>query len=75
MDLFPSYGRDIETLFSKIKITHSRRVFCKPENEKRKITGRDLEKGYEIYLLQNENIHAKKEKEDFRKVLASGMYV
>ena len=75
MEFFPSYGRDIETLFSKIKITHSRRVFCKPETEKRKITGRDLEKGYEIYLIQNENIQAKKEKEEFRKVLASGMYV
>ena len=75
IDFFPSYGRDIETLFSKIKITHSRRVFCKPETEKRKITCKDLEKGYEIYLLQNENIQAKKEKEEFHKVLASGMYV
>ena len=73
MDSFPSYGRDIETLFSKIKIVHSRRVFCKPEKEKKKITGKDLEKGYEIYL-QNENIKSKKEKEQFHKMLTS-MYV
>jgi replication-associated recombination protein RarA len=73
MDSFPSYGRDIETLFSKIKIVHSRRVFCKPEKEKKKIIGKDLEKGFEIYL-QNENIKSKKEKEQFHKMLTS-MYV
>jgi AAA+ superfamily predicted ATPase len=73
MDTFPSYGRDIETLFSKIKIVHSRRVFCKPEKEKKRITGKDLEKGYELYL-QNENIQCKKEKEQFQKILTS-MYV
>ena len=73
MDSFPSYGRDIETLFSKIKIVHSRRVFCKPEKEKKKIIGKDLEKGFEIYL-QNENIKSKKEKEQLHKMLTS-MYV
>jgi hypothetical protein len=73
MDSFPSYGRDIETLFSKIKIVHSRRVFCKPEKEKKKIIGKDLEKGFEIYL-QNENIKSKKEKEQLHKMITS-MYV
>jgi ATP-dependent 26S proteasome regulatory subunit len=74
MDAFPSYGRDMESLFSKIKIAHSRRVFCKPETEKKKISGKDLEKGYEIYL-QNDNIQSKKEKEEFQKRVASSMYV
>jgi hypothetical protein len=74
IDSFPSYGRDIESLFSKIKIAHSRRVFCKPETDKKKIIGKDLEKGYEIYL-QNENTQSKKEKEEVQKRVASSMYV
>ena len=37
MDNFKFYGRDMETLFSKVKIAHSRRVFCKPKEEKTKI--------------------------------------
>ena len=34
MDKFKYYGRDKETLFSKVKISHSRRVFCKPKDQK-----------------------------------------
>ena len=41
MKYFKYYGRDMETLFSKTKIAHSRRVFCKPENVKTKITMKD----------------------------------
>ena len=33
MDTFKFYGRDMETLFSKTKIAHSRRVFCKSKEE------------------------------------------
>ena len=33
---FKYFGRDMETLLSKVKISHSRRVFCLPETDKRK---------------------------------------
>ena len=72
-DFFPFFGRDIETLLTKIKITHSKRVFCKPEKEKKRIILKDLEKGFEIYL-QNENRKSFKEKEQFNKLLTS-MYI
>ena len=39
----------MQTLFSKTKIAHSRRVFCKNKNEKKKITLNDLEKGFLMY--------------------------
>jgi SpoVK/Ycf46/Vps4 family AAA+-type ATPase len=48
-DYFQFFGRDIETLLSKTKIAHSRRVFCLPETNKRRITLKDLEKGFEIF--------------------------
>jgi hypothetical protein len=51
---FKCYGRDIENILTKTKIAHSKRVFCKPENEKKKITLKDLENGFKNYL-KNEN--------------------
>jgi SpoVK/Ycf46/Vps4 family AAA+-type ATPase len=73
LEYFASYGRDIETLLTKIKITHSKRVFCKPEKEKKRISLKDLEKGFEIYV-QNENRKTQKEKEQLNKILTS-MYI
>ena len=61
IDYFAFYGRDIETLLSKTKIAHSRRVFCKPIEEKTKIALKDLEKGFETYL-KNENVKKRKDK-------------
>jgi hypothetical protein len=58
MDSFLFYGRDMETLLAKAKIAHGRRVFCKPKEEKTKLTTRDIEKGYEMFLKNN----GKKEK-------------
>jgi SpoVK/Ycf46/Vps4 family AAA+-type ATPase len=49
-DYFKFYGRDIETLFAKTKIAHSRRVFCLDKSIKKKLTIGDIEKGLEIYL-------------------------
>jgi SpoVK/Ycf46/Vps4 family AAA+-type ATPase len=37
-EYFRFYGRDIETVLAKTKISHSRRVFCRPIEEKKKIT-------------------------------------
>jgi len=63
--LFKSFGRDIENFFSKIKIAHSRRVFCLENTEKTKITFRDIEKGLELFKNNNDD----KEKED-NKIIA-----
>ena len=54
MKYFKFYGRDMETLFSKTKIAHSRRVFCKPETAKTKITMKDLENGFELFIKNDE---------------------
>ena len=69
---FKFYGRDIETLFAKTKIAHSRRVFCLDESVKKHITLEDLDKGYEIFLKNEDS--AKKEKERFKTIISS-MYV
>jgi hypothetical protein len=70
---FPCYGRDMETLLTKIKMSHSRRVFGKPETEKKKISGKDLEKGFELYL-KNDHIQKNREKKE-RNQLFSTMYI
>ena len=53
-EYFKYYGRDMETLLAKTKIAHGRRVFCKPKNEKTIITQEDLDKGFKIFLSNNE---------------------
>lgn len=50
IDDFKYFGRDIETLLSKVKITHSRRVFCLNEENKRLINIDDLNNGYGLFL-------------------------
>ncbi len=50
---FKYYGRDMETLFSKTKISHSIRVFCKPSSFKTKLIFDDLINGMELYLKNN----------------------
>jgi len=63
---FKYYGRDIETLFAKTKISHSRRVFCLDESEKKKITDKDIEKGLELYL---KNV-SKKDDENIKRIIS-----
>jgi SpoVK/Ycf46/Vps4 family AAA+-type ATPase len=73
LEYFKFFGRDMEVFLSKIKIAHSRRVFCKDQVEKTKITFKDLEKGFEIYL---KNDDVKKRKEDASlKFALSSMYL
>ena len=67
---FVFYGRDIETLFAKIKIAHSRRVFCLDEEFKKKITLKDIDKGLEIFLKNDTN----GKKASIQKVISS-MYI
>ena len=54
MKYFKYYGRDMETLFTKTKIAHSRRVFCKPDEMKKKIIMKDLENGFELFIKNEE---------------------
>lgn len=72
-DYFKFFGRDIETVLAKTKIAHSKRVFCKPENEKKKITIKDLEKGFELYL-KNDDIKNRKDNEYIKKQLYYSLY-
>lgn len=60
MNYFNYYGRDIEVLFSKIKIAHSRRVFCLDEKLKTKINLSDLNNGFKLFT---ENEHNKNRSE------------
>ena len=83
MDSFKSYGRDIETLFSKIKIAHSKRVFCLDASLKKKLTVKDMDKGLDIYLKnqsesEKEKIlkkEKKKEEQERFKSIVSSMYI
>ena len=54
MKYFKYYGRDMETLFTKTKIAHSRRVFCKPYEMKKRIIMKDLENGFEMFIKNDE---------------------
>ena len=70
---FKFFGRDIETLLAKTKIAHSRRIFCKLPDEKTKITLKDLEKGFELYI-KNDEVKNRKESESRANSIKS-MYV
>jgi SpoVK/Ycf46/Vps4 family AAA+-type ATPase len=72
-DYFKFFGRDIETILAKTKIAHSKRVFCKPEEEKKKITLNDLEKGFSMYL-SNEDVKNRKDTEVLKKQIYSSFY-
>ena len=66
MDYFKFFGRDMETLLAKTKIAHSKRVFCKPEMEKKKLNLLDLNKGFELFL-KNDDVKNRKETKQFQK--------
>lgn len=70
MPYFKFYGRDVENMLSKIKVCHSRRVFGDPDSEKTKITFEDLEKGFEMFL-KNDEVKNRKNSEELNKMLMS----
>jgi len=61
-----SYGRDIELLFTYVKICHGRRIYGKNKELRKKITQEDLDSGFKM-LLEN------KEKQE--KSFISTLYV
>ena len=54
-DKFPRFGGDIETLFLKTKISHSRRIMFKDEKERKKITIEDIKKGFNNFSNHRES--------------------
>lgn len=69
---FKFYGRDIETLFAKTKIAHSRRVFGLDPSVQKLLTIKDIEKGLEIYLKNEDSVN--KKKDEYNKLISS-MYI
>ena len=72
-EYFKYYGRDIEVLFTKTKIAHSRRIFGKSPSDRKILTKEDIEKGFTIFL-NNTEIAKRKEKTNFKNMMSS-MYV
>jgi SpoVK/Ycf46/Vps4 family AAA+-type ATPase len=73
-DYFKFYGRDIETLLSKCKIAHSKRVFTRPETDKKKLILKDLEKGFDIYL-KNDEVKSRKDENESKKIMYNSLYI
>lgn len=73
LESFKYYGRDIETLFSKVKIAHSRRVFCLQKEDKTHITKMDLEKGFQMFV-NNDEIEKRKQKKEQERMLHYSLY-
>jgi len=63
---FKSYGRDIETLFAKTKVCHSRRIFGRKVQDKTRLTLGDINNGYELYLSNEYEEEDKKLSGDIR---------
>lgn len=49
-DKFIQFGRDMESLFTYIKIAHGRRIYGKSNEYKKRLNKEDLDKGYEAFL-------------------------
>jgi SpoVK/Ycf46/Vps4 family AAA+-type ATPase len=47
---FTSFGRDMEQLFTYVKICHSRRIYGLDKNLRKKINSEDMDKGYKIFI-------------------------
>ena len=54
MDYFKYFGRDMETLLAKVKICHSRRVFCLDKEKKKILTLKDMDKGFDMFISNDE---------------------
>ena len=72
MDYFKFFGRDIETLLAKIKIAHGRRVFCLQEDKKKNISLKDMQKGFDMFLDNNE---VKNRKDDINRNILQHIYI
>jgi SpoVK/Ycf46/Vps4 family AAA+-type ATPase len=72
-EYFPFYGRDVEAIVAKTKIAHSRRVFCKPEDDKKRLNLKDLDTGFAVYL-RNDDVKNRKNEAEMKKLLYNTLY-
>jgi len=72
-EYFPFYGRDVEAILAKTKIAHSRRVFCKPEDDKKLLNLKDLDAGFAVYL-RNDDVKNRKNEAEMKKLLYNTLY-
>jgi Cdc6-like AAA superfamily ATPase len=49
-DAFKNFGRDMELLFSCVKIKHGRRIYGQSTEDKKKVSEQDLDEGYQLFL-------------------------
>lgn len=68
---FTYFGRDMETLFSKIKICHAHRIFGKKSLAKRWVTKADLDAGMTSFLANRQD---DKNKNDMSAELRATLY-
>tara|TARA_B100001142_G_scaffold147731_1_gene148627 strand:+ start:5069 stop:6463 length:1395 start_codon:yes stop_codon:yes gene_type:complete len=54
MEYFKYYGRDMETLLAKVKIAHSKRVFCLDNSHKKHINIKDMNNGFDLFINNDE---------------------
>lgn len=47
---FEHYGRDMEMLFTYIRVCHSKRIYGKSPELRKKITLEDMKEGYDMYM-------------------------
>ena len=72
MDYFKCYGRDMETLLSRAKIAHGRRIFGSSDDKKRRLTQLDLERGMTVFISNDE---VKRRKESIGSGALTSMYL
>lgn len=54
IDKFGYFARDMEALLTKTKVAHSRRVFGKDSSLRKILTFEDLENGFELFCIKEE---------------------
>lgn len=60
MDSFKYYGRDVELLITYVKISHGRRVYGQPVEERKCILDEDMAKGFACFLQNKSTQPAEK---------------
>lgn len=54
-DRFKHYGRDMELLFTYVKMAHGLRIYGKPSECRKKITGEDMNAGFETFVSNKQS--------------------
>jgi hypothetical protein len=54
-DRFKHYGRDMELLFTYVKMAHGLRIYGKPPECRKKITSEDMNAGFETFVSNKQS--------------------